>query len=318
MDHKITLSTGLEGYYKLEAIRPDGSVRLLKDWFKNRILDQGLDHIAVERSAQYAYAGTSGAAVADNQVGMQALLWTSTTVGAGDFVYGAASSAPYYVWGRRVFLFAANSGSSQNIAEVGVGWSNVNNTSAYSRALVSPTVSVLNGEQLQVTYENRVYQNTTDVTGQITLNNVLYDYTLRPVYVNSISSWGTSVYLPHVPMHVSNNCGSCGVAYTGSSAGIGDVTGHPTGTAHNRTSYSMDAYVTGSYKRRLTNTWGPSVANDATYGIKAVKVATNYNSFTMSEWQIGFAMNSDPTKGIMKTSSDTLSLIIDVSWARRP
>ena len=36
----------VEGWYKFEAVRPDGTKRLLADWFPNLITDAGLERMA--------------------------------------------------------------------------------------------------------------------------------------------------------------------------------------------------------------------------------------------------------------------------------
>jgi hypothetical protein len=252
-------------------------------------------------------------------------LWNTSSSGSGDLATGVSGVAPYYRFVRRVMLFAINTGSSQTIAEVGMGWSTSGSGSMFSRALVSPTVSVLNGERLQITYELRIYAQSSDVTGSIELNGNMYDYILRGVEVDSPIYFMPSItdYLRGIHITAQfNGTFSASSAYSSAfstgNAALSAATSYPTGTFVGATSATLSPYVSGSYRRIITLYASPAIANTTTNGIKVVVFsirATGGGDVGIST-QCGFFLQSDPSKGIMKTSFDELTLVFDLGWGR--
>ena len=321
----IKQNIGLAGRYKLDVIRSDGTTHALTDWFENAILNSGLDRLAQGAALTHAHCGTSNTVVSHTDTGLISPLWNTSGTGSGDLATGVSGVAPYYRFVRRVMLFAINTGSSQTIAEVGMGWSTSGSGSMFSRALVSPTVSVLNGERLQLTYELRIYAQSSDVTGSIELNGNMYDYILRgsdvdnpSFFLSNINSGSYSIHLSaqfhgtYTGIGAWNYC----TFSTGNTA-MSAATSNPTGTFVAATSATVSAYVSGSYRRVITLYASPAIANDTTNGIKVVTFLISPGTSTPGiSTQCGFFLQSNPSKGIMKTSFDELTLVFDLGWGR--
>ena len=154
--------TQCAGWFKIEATRPDGTRRVLADWFPNLILNGGLDRMGANPDyLSWCQVGSgSTAPVAAQTALVNRIAGTSTQQ---NNVSGAQASAPYYGWYRRTYRFAQGVAAG-NLSEVGVGWAT--SGSLFSRALIldgggSPTtITVLSDEVLDVTYELRRYPGT--------------------------------------------------------------------------------------------------------------------------------------------------------------
>jgi hypothetical protein len=110
----------LQGFYKLEAVKLDGTRRVLTDWFPNLITNGGLDRIGVSSTyLDYCHVGSGNTAPANTDTGLatpvaSTITSTSTT--------GIQGSSPYYTWQTIVYTFGLGVAAG-NLAEVGVGWS---------------------------------------------------------------------------------------------------------------------------------------------------------------------------------------------------
>ena len=306
---KIDLHAQAQGLFKIEAVKLDGSKRVLADWFPNLITDIGLERMA-ENSGYFAWcqvgSGTTTPAVTDTALAER--IAGSNTVATSSS--GTQSTAPYYAWGRRTIEFAEGVAAG-NLSEVGMGWAT--SGSLFSRALIldgngdPTTITVLSDEILQVTYEFRFYPKTTDDTGQVTLTGNIggtYDWIMRAANVTSTfdaTGWGVGTAgLSQFP--TSNASGT--IAYDGN---IGDITTSPSGSSSNASSKSPTAYSAGSLTWQFSATWDLDRGNFAT-GIRSVRPA--YTG--IGTYQVQF----DPA--IPKTNSDTLTLTFSYSWGRRP
>jgi len=103
--HNIPIkpTVGMAGRFKIEAIRPDGSKRVLADWFDNLILDAGLERLGTASALGTCAVGTSSVAVNAAQTSLQVLAASTTTQQAK--VYGTQATAPYYAWNRTTYRF---------------------------------------------------------------------------------------------------------------------------------------------------------------------------------------------------------------------
>ncbi len=122
----------LSGRFKIEAIKPDGSKRLVADWFSNEILDAGLDKLGTAQPIYGCSIGTSATAVSVLQTSLVAPIAYSATAAPTGNSYGAVTSPPYYAWRRYNFRFAVGVAAG-TLREVGVGW---DSTHMFSRALI--------------------------------------------------------------------------------------------------------------------------------------------------------------------------------------
>lgn len=304
-----TLNSELAGYYKIEAKDPEtGEVRLLADWFPNLITNYGMDLLGGTSAILPACQVGSGAAPpANTDTGLVSRIAGTTT--AATTTGGATSVAPFYAWVRRVFEFAAGSAAG-NLAEVGVGPSATTST-LFSRALIldgggnPTTITVLPTEILQVTYEVRCYLPTNDVQGSTAIGGVTYYTLLRKALAGNPS-------LTTFPQYGFNYNGYSTYNKSLSDTGLGLATAGIQTTEGSIGTHAGVAYVNGNYYKEVD--WLIPIGNgNYTNGIRAI----GFGGDTL--WQLGF-FESDYTtyKGIPKTSSQTLTLRLRQTWARRP
>lgn len=301
-----TVGVGFEGWYKIEAIRPDGRRRLLADWFPNIITNLGLNMLgslpignpAVDRCM--VGTGTATPTVSDTQ--LQNRIATSSTVGpngTGDAVT-VGPIADHYTFFRRPYRFAAGVATG-NLTEVGVGNSN---TSAFSRALIldgngnPTTITVLEDEVLDVFYELRTYASVADVTANITISGTSYATVLRPAQYPT--SWPSAIHISGT-----STAGMLGEGRT--SGALGDASTGPGGSLVSGGSGSayefIGAYVNNSYQRDMRYTWGLNSGNADFHSVFLV------NSY--GRWKASFS------PALAKRNTNILTLDLRVTWARR-
>lgn len=297
----MNLKTKVAGYYKLQVIRPDGTVRESGE-FPNLITDIGLDRMGVGSYLTYCQVGAGSTAPTVTDTSLASFLAASNTKQSTSS--GSTSSAPYYTWALNMWRFSAGTATG-NISEVGVGWAS--GGSLFSRALVldsggSPTtITVLADEVLDVTYELRYYPPTVDDTGDVTFTGNLagtYDWIFRAANVTSnsvsdgwnITSGGTDMgYQPPSSVRALNT-------------DIQAITSNPVGGSG--LSSTVGSYTNGTYYRDITATATTATGNLAG-GIRTVVFKIGVGRF-----QVQF----DPA--IPKTASDTLSITFRHSWGR--
>ena len=181
---------------------------LLLNRSKNLITDYGLDWFVGLEPGYYmhqgplygCYVGTGTVAPEASDLSLGALAMSTTTIvssipASGDVTVTVGASDRYYEL-QRVFRFAA-AASNVNLTEVAVGSTS---TTVASRALIvdgggNPTpVTLLTGEQLDVTYKLRVTAPTKDVaastsncgSGSVVIGATTYNYT---AYLHSFGPW---------------------------------------------------------------------------------------------------------------------------------
>ena len=295
---KMQHETQCAGWFKIEAIRPDGTRRVLADWFPNLILDGGLDRMgANDDYLSWCQVGSGSTAPIATQTALVNRIAGTNTIQAN--VSGAQASAPYYGWYRRTYRFAAGVAAG-NLSEVGVGWATTG--SLFSRALIldgggSPTtITVLSDEVLDVTYELRRYPGTVDLTGTVVLDGVTHNWVSRAAGVTDSRYWART--------------GAMALDWARAFNGdIGPVTaGTPRGTVGALKTTTL-AYSSGSYTRAATVSAGLNDSN-LSGGIRSIWTYASYSE--IGSYQIQF----DPA--IPKDNTKVLSLTIQHSWARRP
>jgi hypothetical protein len=122
----------LSGRFKIEAIKPDGSKRLVADWFSNEILNAGLDKLGTAQPILGCSIGTDATPVSVLQTSLVAPIAYSTATAPSGNTSGAVTYSPYYAWRRWNFRFAIGVAAG-TLREVGVGW---DSTNMFSRALI--------------------------------------------------------------------------------------------------------------------------------------------------------------------------------------
>lgn len=310
----INVKNSVRGFYIIEKFkgvaRDDGTIEELpgsrerKAEFENLILDQGLDRMGTNsiRSCLFAVHVGSGSAVPNqSDTQLQNFIAASNT---SQSVNGFAQSAtpPYYIAEQVVKRFAEGAAQG-NLSEVGIGWG-LSGSTLFSRSLIKDvngdptTITVGADEYLDVLYELRIYPDTADMTGVVSIGGLDYDYVARPARISNVSYWDV------------DDAGSlvnpllCR-AYAGS---LGDVFGVPSGGSDFTSSNSSSSYSSGSYQIAATLSWDLNGGNIG--GIRSVLVVVGFTA-----WQIEFTQQGtgDP---IPKDATNLLDVTLTYGWGR--
>jgi hypothetical protein len=317
MNQAVTLRPRVGGCFKLEAIRPDGSRRLLADWQENLITDLGLELLGSSPSglaSKYCHVGTGNATPAVGNTSLNTWLAVNTSkVGDGFFSgspYGAQESAPYYGWQRGVYRFSAGTATG-NLTEVGLSPVNTN-AQMFSRALIkdgggSPTtVTVLSDEMLDLTYEIRMYPPLVDDSAIVTISGTAYTFTIRAAEVDSANSWGALICRDGI-LHDNGNYGISSGIQAFKSFVLGAINESPTGTVTatlNKNFGTETTYAAGSHLIDATYVWDTDTGTDA----------AGFSGFLITTTKGTYQISVSPT--IPKTGVNNLSLTFRVSWDR--
>lgn len=288
---------GLAGHYTLTATDALTGVTRELASFENLITDGGLNRLGTGGIGDNVYVGSGSTAPANGNTSLVAQV---ASHGSYSQSTGAAGSAPYYAWCRRTWRFAQGAAAG-NLSEVGVG--PAANT-LFSRALIKDsngnptTITVLSTEFLDVTYEFRIYAPASDITFNATIAGVSRACVLRAA---NVTGWSAATVAAS-GFRLDQVYGQ-----TAADGDIGTVTQTPGGNSDQTGNVQMDSYSNNSYKRTGTINWGLNNANFGT-GIKSIYFGgADYQ-------QIAFQCSFTPP--ILKTNDKTLSLAVEVSWAR--
>lgn len=295
----VPVNCGLEGRFRL-IVRDGETGRVTKDtgWFKNLILDQGLNEYGTSANiSAFCRVGTSNVAPANSQTALVAQVASTSTVEQA--TAGNSGAPPYYGWTRTRYRFGIGVAAG-NLSEVGVGSAAV--TGLFSRALIvdgggTPvTVTVLPTEVLDVWYELRMYPDATDRVFQIQIGPVLHDCTLRAANITTFQI-------------TQDNQGSFARGYQAGlhqaylySGAIGPITGAPSTTISSSLPVqATDPYSNNSYRRATKYTWGLAFTGS---------VRCMHFRRAPIQAQMEF------TPPINKTNLNTLELTARITWAR--
>ena len=301
MKNTINLTGKLAGKFKLEAIRPDGSVRLLANWFGNLILDAGLERIGNGNYLTTCAVGSGTTAPANGNTALQALIASTTSITSN--TYGAQGSAPYYGWRVITYQFATGVAAG-NLSEVGVGWGA---STMFSRALIldglgdPTTITVLSDEILQVTYQLNIYPPLSDAAFSVTISGTAYTGNVRACQVTNSVLWGYS--LGSVASFL-NTVLSSGYNWLYNGSIGADITASPSGTSAQASATNTNAYSSSSHAITGGITCDITTANLAG-GISAGRIASSVGTYQF---------NISPP--LAKGNTKTLALNFSVSWAR--
>lgn len=315
--HLVLPPTGMVGIFQLDAHRmsPGGiilSSRRLAGPFNNLLLRGGLNRMGTSTWKNYCHVGTGTTPPVETDTNLQNFLASSNT-SAGTGGAGTASDPPYYAWRRNVYRFAAGVAAG-NLTEVGVGWGAGANVLA-SRALIvdgagNPiTITVLEDEVLDVSYEFRYYPPMDDLEDTIMISGVPYDILVRASRVTTLpgdfgAGWGeggggSNSAGANAALRATNVTGAS-QAYTGGD--IGTITSNgPTGSNTGTRTITNAAYVEDSFERTATINWGLGGS-----AIRCLQWCWGWGSY-----QARFFPD------IPKDGTNVLSLTVGHSWARK-
>lgn len=304
---RIALPSGFAGYYKMEAIRPNGSRRVLADWFPNLITNVGLDDIGYGTGTQLSacVVGSGAATPTFSDSALAAQIASTTTI--QNSVSGSQPSAPYYGWINRTWRFAAGVAAG-NLAEVGVKTS-TGGGKMFSRALIldglgaPTTITVLSDEVLDVTYQLRLYPYLSDITGSVVIGGVSYNYTARAANVTS----GVLALQPQVWGGVGGPSANGCTVYTGTISAA--ITGNPSGSAAAGGVLTLASYTPNALFRDGTFAFGLNFGN-VSGGFRSVLLELGWTVY-MGRIQIEF------DAAVPKDATKVMSLTFRHTWARK-
>lgn len=306
---------GLEGWYTLRAIRRSGRVTRERTFkveacralppFRNLITDLGLDRFGSTASGsvyRYCHVGTGTATPSVTDTQLQTFLANVTTSSPETSI---ANSGPpdYYSYRRFTWTSAIGALGNNNLTEIGISGRSTNGL-LFSRELIRDSggnpaaFPISDDEQLEVTYELRLYPNLNDVPATVMVGPNSHDTITRPIGVAS-TTWGP-VTLGSSGDFVNASLADA-VAYSGDL--VPYTASSPSGPLGVASSGATAPYTDGNLYRDVSSTWNISTGNG---NIRLVTVR-----FRCANFQVRF----DPV--ITKLNTQVLTLHQRISWARR-
>jgi hypothetical protein len=308
----INIETKLSGEYRL-VIKRNGE-EIDTGWFKNLILNQGLDQLGTDGNVLIGYArvgtGTTAPAVTDTV--LQAQVAASNAGPSNTTIVN--SGAPNYTTLTTYEYTFTQGAVIGNISEVGVGWATTGAT-LFSRALIvdnvgTPTTITLTAvDQLTIYYRLNASQPITDTTTAVTISSVSYPYTIRTAQAASFCNVNATFYYGYGFTKLP----SSGVVLYGNNAALGAITGTLSGTIIANSSnpgftFTYPAYTPGTYYRDSTFSVAVGTGN-AVGGIGGIVLDWGFYSSSLQN-QIVFATP------IPKTNTQVLTITCRFTWAR--
>lgn len=307
---------GLEGWFTLRARRRSGRVTRERKFkvdgcrelprFHNLITNLGLDRFgSVGGNALYTHChvGTGTATPSYTDTQLQNFL---ASIGSPSSSASNAGSPDYYSYRTFTWTSAIGALGNNNLTEIGISGQSANGL-LFSRELIrdpngNPAAFPISAdEQLEVTYELRLYPNLADVPATVTVGASSYDTITRPIGVTG-TAWGPTSLSSAVNAARSAVAGG-NRAFTGDLVPYTNTVISPTGSLGDASSGATANYTNGSYYRDISNTWNISVGNG------------NIRLVTFSFGCAAFQVRFDPV--ITKTNTQVLTLHQRMSWARR-
>lgn len=298
---------GIVGRMRLQTINKfSGKMRLDTGWFKNMVVNQGLDALAQQSDClAWFHVGTGSTPPTVDDTWLEGFVASTNTLRTESFT--TTTGVPYYGWKRITRRFNAGVAAG-NLSEAAVGWSNAVGT-VFARQLIRDefgdptTITVLSDEFLDFSYELRYIVPTTDYTGTVTISGATYDVIGRAASCTNATYWASAIG----DLYTINAGSGQHMAYTGNIRTVTEVPIGESGTG--TTTATAGTYGTGTYYRDFTVTGSPSQWN-VTGGIRSLVLTCNSN-----RWQAQFNNVSDDST-IPKTVSNSLTMVYRTAWAR--
>lgn len=293
----------LSGHFTITAVDANtGESRELAA-FENLVLNNGLEQFGSDSPniLNYVVVGSGSSTPVVTQTTLDSVVASTQT--QQSIENGTSGSAPYYTWTRKKWRFSQGAAAG-NLSEVGIG---PTPTSLFSRSLIkdaggSPTtVTVLATEYLDVQYELRVYVPTSDVvTNNVAIGGTSYTVTARPAFCSDYPTWSAYSMLSQ---GIRFDGGNPFIVYDGT---LGAVTSAPSGNpSQSDGGATNNSYSNASHKRTGSIYFGLNNGN-LTNGIKSM-LLRGY----------GWTFQVEFSSAIPKDANKTLTLNLEVSWARR-
>lgn len=304
IEGEVGARMSMEGLYRLQVRRADGSLKRDTGWFRNIITDGGLNRLGTGAAGGTCVIGTGTATPAATDSALQNL--SASTTNINQYQMSNSGAPDYAHFWTRTFRFALGA-LNGNYTEVGVGWAT---SSLFSRALIldgggnPTTITVLADEQLDVIYQLRTYSPTTDWGGTYTIGGVSTDVVGRLSQAGGTFGGTGGPLSGSLDATVISGFGKS--AYTGD---IGVITGLPSGTNNSVVTAASATYSNNSLVRDTTVTGGLNEWN-LSGGIRSVHLPGS--TAVAHSYQYQF------TPKIAKDNTKTLALTFRIGWGRRP
>jgi hypothetical protein len=266
-DPIVTFHSQIRGRYRLRASLEDGTVTKDTGWFDNLILDQGLNQIGQSTNSGVSFGepilwavgcvgtGTTAPTTADTQLEA----WLASAGNYSGYTRTWVTGAEPYWKCIHTFRFGTGAAAG-NLTEVGVGDTHYDGTGLFSRALIvdgggSPTtLTVTASEILDLTYEFRVYPDTTTRIQVLNIGGTDYTFTW--------DLYNPSSNIPLINYSYINGSGdfsSCRVVLAQTTSGGGGSRSIiPTSTGYSAGTYFRS--YTGSYSHPVAY-WGSTIGS---------------------------------------------------------
>lgn len=323
---------GLSGRFRLIRTAADGTVRQDTGWFKNLILNIGLDWFGGAPAPGgfpiyggcHVGSGNTPPAGGDTQL----QTWVAGTIDLNAQSHTVVSTSPYKVIETSTYRFALGAAAG-NLAEVGISQGDIvagvnsaalSSRTLFSRALivdsfgVPTTITVLSDEYLDVMWEYTIWPPPADVAGSfnMTILGVVtaFSYVIRPSLLANQLAWravlsttSSRTNRPIMPITLGGSSMASGQTSGLAVGPIQAVTSFPSGTnAVMNVNGTTSAYTTGTYFRDLQ--WNYGLNDGNVTGIGAMLLHTNVGQFQMS---------ISPT--MTKINTQVFTVECRVSWA---
>jgi hypothetical protein len=305
----------LRVFYTFISVNPEtGKETILQKDVGNVMLLTGLDAMPAQANWMFAIqVGRDDTQANENQSPLIDYVDGTSDIPSGSQdSWGAEATAPFFGWYRTRKRFPIDFNNGASLSEVGIGWG-INSGEIVSRARIvnevgdEVSVNPLPNEYMDVLAEVRNYPPLVDATGQVTLDSVLYDYTVRASQVNS-DVWGANIGKGMGQVSVNSTYWQ---AYNGPLVPIDAI---PAGTAYpcdNADQFNLEysspvpgqPYLIGMQCACGTQGW------NASGGIDVIRIST-----TLGNFQTEFIVNGG-SGGIPKTTQETMIMVWELSWS---
>jgi len=284
---------GIKGEFRLVLMDCMGKVIRDTGWFPNLITQRGLINVSNSNWNSYTHIGSSSAAPSYYDTTLTSHLAYSNTIQSQvDAVAGAPNYEVSTTLARR---FAAGVGTG-TIREMGINNSS-SNTAMCIRSLVSPAITKLADQVLDVYHKFSIYRRLTDQTGTVSIGAGSYSYTLRGLNIDeSFTKYALSPFVPNPSPNYS------GV----SNGGLVALTAQPA------PSVVQSAGIT-------TGSKGEGYTNFAVnFGLNEGNISGGFNLlFVYDQFNFTGGVQVYLSPKVPKTASDVMTINMQMTWAAR-
>lgn len=321
---KVKVEVGVKGIFsKIEVLGKDGKVKREIGEFSNLITDIGLQRMASStngQSAVYSFlrVSTDTTEPSTSDTGLQGQVASTSSYSHT----GGVNMEEGYAWRQQTWTFPLGAIDNQNISKLATGWGSGEGT-VFSVALVKDsegnptTVTVLEDEQLRVSWEHRRYWPTEDTQSVIANEGNkggTFTCTARAAQVGSWAvgegSLGQINIYDNGVTSSTTTIRNTNLFHGG--VELGGITSNMEGASFGGINLSGTERETGDFSTRIKYKFSLSQANDPS-GIGGIKFGSGSGSSGANS-ATAFQIKIDPP--IMKTSDDLLEIGVEISWQR--